>query len=105
MATQMAQAFYLLYFHKKSHAVPSVLRAAKDFLFTLQLYSRRRVKVDKVDDRVILGKFSRSLVTFEESRSHERLIRLFLSVANLYIRVVLHAQAIEDIIYFRKTPR
>jgi GT2 family glycosyltransferase len=105
IATQGAQAFYLLYFHKKSHAVPSVLKATRDFLFALRRYSRRRVRANRVDDRVILAKFSRSLITFEESRGRERLIKLFLSVANLYIRVILHAQPIENIIYFRKSPR
>jgi hypothetical protein len=103
--TQLAQAFYLLSFHKKGHAVPSVLRAFKDFLFNLRLYSTRRVRVSRTSDREILGKFSRSLVMFEESRHRERLIRLFLSVNNLYIRLVLHAQPISDIIYFRKSPR
>jgi GT2 family glycosyltransferase len=105
VTTQMVQAFYLLYFHKKSHAIPSVLRAVKDFLLSLRLFSRRKVRVNKVDDREMLKKFNRSLVTFEESRSHERMIRLFLSVANLYIKFVLHAQPIEDIIYFKKSPR
>jgi GT2 family glycosyltransferase len=103
--TQTAQAFYLLYFHGKCHAVPSVLKAIKDFLFDLRLYSRRRVRADKVDDRAILGKFSRSLITFEESRRHESLIRVFLSVANLYIRFSLLAQPIKKIIYLGKSPR
>jgi GT2 family glycosyltransferase len=103
--TQTAQAFYLLYFHRKPHAVLSVLKAVRDFLFDLRLYSRKRVRVDKVDDREVLGKFSRSLVTFEESRRHERLIRLFLSAVNIYIKFVLRAQPIEDIIYFKKSPR
>jgi hypothetical protein len=103
--TQTAQAFYLLYFHGKCHAVPSVLKAIKDFLFDLRLYSRRRVRADKVDDRAILGKFSRSLITFEESRRHESLIRVFLSVANLYVRFTLLAQPIKKIIYLGKSPR
>jgi len=103
--TQMAQAFYLLCFHRKYRAVGSVLRAVKDFVFGLRLYSRRRVRVDKMAGRKILAKFSRSLVTFEESRRHERLLRLFVSVANVYIRFVLRAQPIEDIIFFRKSPR
>ena len=102
--TQLTQAFYLLYAHKKSHAVPSVLRAVKDFLFNLRLYSRRRVRVARTDDREILSKFSRSLVTFEETRRYERLIRLFLSASNFYIRFILRAQPIMDIIYFRKSP-
>lgn len=103
--TQMAQAFYLLHFHHKPHAVPSVLRAVKDFLFALPLYSTRRVKVDKIGDRELLSKFSPSLVTFVESRRHERLIRLFLSAVNIYVKFILHAQSIEDIIYFEKSPR
>jgi hypothetical protein len=103
--TQLAQAFYLLSFHKKSHAVPSVLRAVKDFLFSLRLYSTRRVRVAKTGDKEILSKFSRSLVMFEESRHRERLIRLFLSVNNLYVRLVLRAQPINNVIYFRKSPR
>src|SRR4030042_3171341 len=45
LETQMAQAFYLLFIHKKSHAVPSVLRAVKDFLSSLRLYSKRRVQM------------------------------------------------------------
>lgn len=105
IATQLAQAFYLLCFHKKSHAVPSVLKAVKDFLSGLPLFSTRRVRVDRVDDKEILAKFSQSLVTYEESRRHERLIRMCLSVANLYIKLVLHAQPINDIIYFKKSPR
>lgn len=103
--TQAAQAFYLLYFHSKSHALPSVLKAIKDFLFNLPLYSRRRVRVDKIGDREILNKFSRSLITYEESRRHEKPIRLFLSAANIYIRFVLRAQPIKDIIYLKKRPR
>jgi hypothetical protein len=103
--TQTAQAFYLLYFHRKSRAVPSVLRAVKDFSFDLPLYSRRRVRVDKVGDREILSKFSPSLITFEESKRHEKLIRLILSVANIYIKFVLRVQPIKDIIYLRKRPR
>jgi hypothetical protein len=58
-----------------------------------------------VDDRAILGKFSRSLITFEESRRHESLIRVFLSVANLYVRFTLLAQPIKKIIYLGKSPR
>jgi hypothetical protein len=103
--TQLAQAFYLLSFHKKNHAVPSVLRAVKDFLFNLRLYSTRRVRVAKTGDKEILNKFSQSLVIFEESRHREKLIRLFLSVNNLYIRLVLHAQSINNVIYFKKSPR
>ena len=105
VTTQMVQAFYLLYFHKKSHAIPSVLRAVKDFLFSLRLFSRRKARANKLSDREILGKLSRSLVTFEESRPHERLIRLFLSVANTYIKFVLHSKPIDEIIYFKKSPR
>jgi hypothetical protein len=103
--TQTAQAFYLLYFHRKSRAVPSVLRALKDFFSNLPLYSRRRVRVDKLGDREILSKFSPSLITFEESKRHEKLIRRFLSVVNLYIRFVLRVQPIKDIIYLKKRPR
>lgn len=103
--TQTAQAFYLLQFHRKSRAVPSVLRAIKDFLSDLPMYSRRRVRVDKVSDREILSKFSPSLITFEESRRHEKLIRLFLSVVNFYIRLVLRVQPIEEVIYLKKRPR
>jgi GT2 family glycosyltransferase len=103
--TETVQAFYLLEFHKKGHAVPSVLRAVKDFLFHLKLYSRRRVRMNKVSDREILDRFSRSFVTFEESKRHERLIKLYLSVANIYIKFVLRVQPIEDIIYLRKRPR
>lgn len=102
--TQLAQAFYLLYFHKKSHAIPSVLKAVKDFLFSLRLYSGRRVRMARISDRDILSKFSRSLVIYEEGRSHETLIRLFLSANNLYVRLVLRAQPIKDIIYFGKSP-
>jgi GT2 family glycosyltransferase len=105
VATQMVQAFYLLYFHKKSHAIPSVLKAVKDFLIGLRLFSRRKARVNKLDDKEMLGKFSRSLVTFEESRPHERMIRIFLSIANFYVKFVLHAQLIEDIIYFKKSPK
>lgn len=103
--TQLAQAFYLFSFHKKSHAVPSVLRAVKDFLSNLRLYSRKRIRTAKNNDREILSKFSRSLIIFEEGRRHERLIRLFLSINNLYIRLVLHVEPIKDIVYFRKSPR
>jgi GT2 family glycosyltransferase len=103
--TQLAQAFYLLYFHGKGHAVPSVLRAVKDFLFNLRLYSTRRVRIARADDREILSRFSPSLVVFEESRHRERMIRLFLSVNNLYVRLVLRAQPITDVIYFKKRPR
>jgi GT2 family glycosyltransferase len=103
--TQTAQAFYLLYFHRKSRAVPSVFRAVKDFLFDLRLYSGRRVRVDKMGDREILSKFSPSLITFEESKHYERLIKLFLSFANIYIRFVLRVQPIERIIYLKKRPR
>jgi GT2 family glycosyltransferase len=103
--TQLAQAFYLFSFHKKSHAVPSVLRGVKDFLFDLRLYSRRRARIAKMDDREIMSKFSRSFVIFEEGRRHERLVRIFLSVNNLYIRLALHAQPIKDITYFMKSPR
>lgn len=105
VTAQMTYALYLLYFHRKSHAVPSVLRAVRDFLLTLRLFSRRKIRVDRTSDREVMAKFSRSLVTFEESKRHERLIRLFISVANLYIRFILRAQSIEDIIYFRKSPR
>jgi GT2 family glycosyltransferase len=105
IATQTAQAFYLLYFHRKCHAVPSVLKAVKDFLINQQLSSSRRIKESRLDDKKILDKFSQSLVTFEESRSHERTIRIFLSVANLYIKLVLHARPITNIIYFKKSPR
>jgi hypothetical protein len=103
--TQLAQAFYLLWFHKKSHAVPSVLRAVKDFLFSLRLYSRRKTRAAKIEDREILNKFTPSLAMFEEGRCHEKLIQLFLSVNNLYIRLVLHAQPIRNITYFRKSVR
>jgi GT2 family glycosyltransferase len=103
--TQLAQAFYLLFLHKKSHAVPSVLRAVKDFLFNLHLYSKRRVRIARINDKEILSKFTRSLVIFEEARRHERLIKLFLSLNNLYIRFMLPAQPIKDIIYFKKSPR
>jgi hypothetical protein len=103
--TQLAQAFYLFFFHKKSHAVPSVLRGVKDFLFDLRLYSRRRARIAKMDDREIMSKFSRSFVIFEEGRRHERLVKIFLSVNNLYVRLVLHAQPIKDITYFLKSPR
>jgi GT2 family glycosyltransferase len=105
ITTQLAQAFYMLYFHKKSHAVPSVLRAVKDFLFNLRLYSRRRVRVVKMGDKEILNKFSQSLVVFKESKHHERLIKIFLSVNNLYIRFFLRGKPINDIIYFKKSPR
>lgn len=105
VTTQMTQAFYLLYFHRRSHALPSVLRAVRDFLLTLRLYCRRRVRAKGINDREILGKFSRSLVTFEESRRHERSIKLFLSAANFYIKFILQAQPIEDIIYLKKSPR
>jgi hypothetical protein len=103
--TQSAQAFYLLCFHRKSRAIPSVLRAVKDFLLNLRLYSRRRARITRIDDREIMSKFSLSLVMFEEGRRHERLIKLFLSVNNLYIRFVLRAQPIKDIIYFKKSPK
>lgn len=105
VVTQSAQAFYLLYFHKKGHAVPSVLRAVKDFLFGLRLYSRRRTRLVRMEDREILSKFSPSLVVFEETKRHERLIKMFVSVNNLYIRLFLRAQPIKDIIYFKKNPR
>jgi len=103
--TQLAQAFYLLSFHRKGHSVPSVLRGVRDFLFSLRLYSRRKVRITKEGDRQILGKFTPSLIIFEEARRHEKLIKLFLSVNNLYIRLVLHAEPIRDVIYFRKSPR
>jgi hypothetical protein len=102
--TQIAQAFYLLGFHKKSQAIPSVLKAVRDFLFSLRLYSGRRVRIARMTDRDILNKFTRSLVTYEEGRSHETLIRLFLSANNLYVKLVLRAQPIKDIIYFGKSP-
>lgn len=103
--TQMAQAFYLLFIHKKSHAVPSVLRAVKDFLSNLRLYSKRKVRIARRSDKEILSKFTQSLVIFEEARRHETLIRAFLSVNNLYIKFILPAQLIKDIIYFAKRPR
>jgi GT2 family glycosyltransferase len=103
--TQLAQAFYLFYFHRKSHAVPSVLRGVKDFIFNLRLYSRKRLRTAKKNDREILGKFSQSLVIFEEAKRYERLIKLFLAVNNFYIRLVLRAEPIKDIIYVRKSPR
>jgi GT2 family glycosyltransferase len=103
--TELAQAFYLLSFHRKGHSVPSVLRAAKDFLFSLRLYSRRKARTRKGGDSQILRKLSPSLIIFEEARRHERLIKLFLSINNLYVRLVLHAEPIKDIIYFRKSPR
>jgi hypothetical protein len=105
VTTQSAQAFYLLYFHKKSHAVPSVLKAVKDFLFNLPLYARRRVRRVRRDDKLILNMFSPSVAVFEEGRLHEGLIRIFLSVNNLYIRLFLSAQSIENIVYFKKSPR
>lgn len=103
--TQLAQAFYLLSFHKKSHAIPSVLRALRDFLLDLRLYTSRRVGMAKKTDKQILSKFSQSLVIFEEASHHEKLIRLFISINNLYIKSILHAEPIKDIIYFRKSPR
>lgn len=103
--TELAQAFYLLWFHKKGHAVPSVLRALKDFLFNLKLYSTRKANSPKIGDNEILGRFTPSLVMFEESKQHETMIKLFLSVNNLYIRLLLRTQPIHDIVYFRKGPR
>jgi GT2 family glycosyltransferase len=103
--TELAQASYLLWFHKKSHAVPSVLRAVRDFLFNLRLYSTRKVRGAKVSDKEILARFTPSLVMFEEGKKHERVIKLFLSINNLYIELVLHAQPVRDVVYFRKTPR
>ena len=105
VGTQVAEAFYLLRFHRKGHAVPSVLRGVRDFLFNLRLYSRRRVRAAKMNDRELLSRFSRSLVVFEEGRRHERLIRFFISVNNLYIRLVLRAKPIAGVIYFGKSPR
>jgi hypothetical protein len=103
--TQLAQAYYLLLFHKKSHAVPSILRAVKDFLLNLPLYSKRRIKVARRDDKEILSRFTPSLVIFEEAKRHERLIKLFLSLNNLYIRHMLPARSIEKIKYLAKSPR
>lgn len=105
IATQLAQAFYLLYFHRKSRAVPSVLRAIKDFLLDLRLYSRRKVRVAKLSDKEISDKFTQSLIIFDECRRRERLIKMFLSANNLYIKLVLHAPPIKDIIYLKKSPR
>ncbi|HML03704.1 MAG TPA: glycosyltransferase family 2 protein [Candidatus Bathyarchaeia archaeon] len=103
--TQFAQALYLLSFHKKSHAVPSVLRGVKDFLFDLRVYSGRRVGAAKKKDKEILNKFSQSLVIYEEAKRYEKLIKLFLSINNLYIKLVLNAEPIKDIRYFRTSPR
>lgn len=103
--TQLAQAFYLLCFHKKSRAVLSVLNAIRDFLFNLRLYSGRRVRIAKMGDAEILNKFTPSLTMFEEGKRHERLIKLFLSANNLYVRVVLGVQPLRDIIYLKKSPR
>jgi hypothetical protein len=103
--TQLAQAFYLLYFHKKSHAIPSVLRGFKDFLFNLRLYSGKRVETAKKNDREILSKFSQSLVIFEEAKRYDRFIKMFLSINNLYIKLILRTEPIKDIAYFRKSPR
>jgi GT2 family glycosyltransferase len=105
VGTQLAQAYYLLLFHKKNHAVPSVLRAIKDFLLNLPNYSKRRTRMTKRSDEEIFGMFTPSLVIFEEAKRHERLIKLFLCVNNLYIRLMLPAQPIKEVTYLGKSPR
>jgi GT2 family glycosyltransferase len=108
IAAQFMQALYLLFFHRKSHAVPSVFRGVVDFLLNLRVYGRRRATMRmafKKGDKTLVERFTPTLAVFEESKNHKSLILAFLSAINLYVRLFLRVQPIRDIVYIRKTPK
>jgi hypothetical protein len=108
VTTQLTQAVYLLFFHRKSYAVTSVLRGIMHFLLNLQVPAKRRAKIRTIftkSDGEIVARFTSSLAVYEEARNHESLIKAFLGIINLYVRFVLHTQPIRSIVYLRKTPK
>jgi hypothetical protein len=107
ITTQMTQALYLLLFHRKSGAMSLAFKGVVDFLLGLRVYARRRGKIRMLSsksDNIILAHLSPSFAVFEESKDHKTLVWMFISLVNLYIKLILRVQPIKDIVYIHKTP-